>query len=238
MLFAPPPSSADFYFRIGPVPVRVSWTHWLGAALIGWDTLYTLGREGGPKPIFLLLWLAIVFVSILVHELGHAFMARAFGYRSEVILVFFGGLAIYPRERSESYSREILITLAGPGAGFLLGAVTFFSLPLIAMAAQNLDGDLPVQATAFTLRNLLWVNIFWSILNLMPVLPLDGGRVTDVVCRAISPSSGAVVARWIGVVAGGLLAFFAFRELQSPFAGMFFLMFAYWNYQDVAQSRR
>lgn len=210
--------------------------HWLGGILLGWNTMYYLGRVGGPQPVFLVLWLTVFFVSILVHELGHAFMARLFGYRSDVTLVFFGGFARHETPANYSHGREVLITLAGPGAGFLLAFATLALTLFLPSGAEITDNTLAAHSIDFTLSQLLFVNIFWSIFNLIPVLPLDGGRICDVICRVLSPSRGPIISRWIGVVISASLAVLAFRFFQGSMLLVFMLMmFAFWNYQDLQQ---
>lgn len=238
MLVAPPESRYDFYFNVGPIPVRISWTHWLGAALLGWSSLYYLGPGTGAQPIFLLVWMMVVFASILVHELGHAFAAKLCGYPTQVVLYHFGGLAQYLPARNATYGREVLIALAGPGAGFVFGLLAIGVANVVGPSLPFIQNDLVRNALNFGIAQLIYVNIAWTLLNLLPVLPLDGGRVCDVVCRALSPNSGPLAARWIGVFVGGLMAVLAFRFLHSIYVGAIFLMFALWNYQDIQNSQR
>lgn len=230
------PSPYDFFFHIGPIPVRVSWAHWISGALIGWDSLYYLDPTGSPQPIFLLLWLAVFFVSILVHELGHAFMARLFGYQPDVSLVFLGGYARYQPGRNYSYGREVLITLAGPGAGFLLFVAAQVVVQTLPLWIGTIDNDLLQNSIIFTATRLAFVNLFWTILNLLPVLPLDGGRVSDVVCRVFSPDRGPFISRWISVVVGGLLALVGFR-FNLPMMGIIFFLLAAQNFQEIQANR-
>ena len=103
--------------------------------------------------------------------------------------------------------------------------VSLFLWALLLKPLGALENELIAEAVAFTISSLIFVNIAWTILNLMPVLPLDGGRVCDIACRAISPGKGPLVARWIGVVVSALVAFAAFRFTGSVYAGMLFVMF-------------
>lgn len=119
------------------------------------------GREGLLDGV---LTAAIIFGSILVHELGHATVARAYKLGPvEIMLHGFGGLARYAR--APRPSQGVWVTLAGPGAGLLLGLAT---LPLVFV----LDGE-PRSYAIFV----VYVNVFWSLFNLLPMFPLDGGHV-------------------------------------------------------------
>ena len=104
---------------------------------------------------------------MLVHELGHATMSRLFGWPSEIVLGFFGGYATTSRT---STGRNLLVLVAGPGAGFLLAGLSLVALFLLPRPIP--DGHRMAQTLGF----LFLINIAWSILNLVPVLPLDGGH--------------------------------------------------------------
>lgn len=214
-----PHSPYDIHFAVGPFPVRVTWTHWLVSALLGWGSVTWMG--GDPQPLFLVLWIVIVFASVLVHELGHAIAARAFGYPAEIVLYHFGGLAYFQPRRHTTF-REIVISLAGPAAGFVLYGLTWlasvFALPWVPAA----ESELLRQAVVYTVVQMVWVNLWWGLVNLPPVLPLDGGRVSAAVCQAINPREGAVWAAWISVGAAALATVYLWRIGQT-YAGMMFL---------------
>ena len=70
----PPPSQADMHFRLLGFPIRVHPFFWLVAVFLGVGT-----GKNETDPVELLTWVAVVFVSILIHELGHAIMKRAYG---------------------------------------------------------------------------------------------------------------------------------------------------------------
>lgn len=196
MLGSLQPTEYDLQFELLRVPVRVSPWFWLMAALLGSNAL----RQGLP---YLFAWIAVVFVSVLVHEYGHALTARAFGYHPRILLYQFGGLAMYEPYRY-SRSKSILITLAGPFAGFaLLGLTLVFSI--VAVPALKIDlSQHPVMNDV--IYQLIVVNLFWGILNLMPVFPLDGGRICQDVCTWISPYRGRQIAVGIGMIVAGCIA--------------------------------
>src|SRR5512142_1497159 len=122
MLFqSPPPTPYDLRFNLAEIPVRVSPTFWLIAILFGIS----------GSLLLLPIWVLVVFVSILIHELGHAFAFRRYGQRSRIVLHFAGGLTIpEPVSWGSTYAnvgltpnQQIFISIAGPGAGFLFAAL-------------------------------------------------------------------------------------------------------------------
>ncbi|MBI5518364.1 MAG: M50 family metallopeptidase [Deltaproteobacteria bacterium] len=197
-------------FRLGPFPVRVE----------PWFWLFLVALNGNLRGPSLVLWVAVAFVSILVHELGHASVARHFGARASIRLHTFGGLT-YP-DRVLPRWESIAMTLAGPGAGFLLGLGAYG----VAQVARH-----PNPLVAEALGFLLWVNVFWGVMNLLPVLPLDGGLVLQdalgprrrQLARTISGVVAVAVALTAGVVFGqvylavlfGFCAFQSFRPQNS-----------------------
>src|SRR6476646_9092926 len=114
MFGMPAATPYDLRFQLLGVPVRVHPMFWLVSALLGFNA-----RAGFPE---LIIWVACVFVSILVHEFGHALMARAFRYPATVILYGMGGLCYSESER-QTAGQRLLVLAAGPGAGFLLAGL-------------------------------------------------------------------------------------------------------------------
>lgn len=143
------------HFSLFGIPVRIGFGFWIMSIM--------LGMQGGLKSA--MTWALVVFVSVMLHELGHALVARAFGARPSITLHALGGLTHHGVRFSRP--RSILVALAGPFAGFVLGfAVLFATLHRTLPDAQRTLVDM-----------VLFVNIGWGIMNLMPVLPLDGGHV-------------------------------------------------------------
>lgn len=178
MLAEPERTPYDLRFRFLGFPVRVHPFFWLGSALLGSSALQVLGAE------YLLVWIVVVFVSILVHELGHAIAFRRFGAGAEVVLYAFGGLAI-PTHTVSGRWRRIFIALAGPLAGFVLAGLVYASNHLAPWALARPWGMAwPRMPTVldFFYDTLMFVNVAWGVLNLLPVYPLDGGQVTRELC--------------------------------------------------------
>ena len=141
-----------------------------------------------------LAWVPILFISILVHELGHAVAIQKYGYgRSQILLWGMGGLCISRGRRRPKDG--IRIALAGPLFGFLLG------LPfLILFIVQRVIGlDL-----GYVLNHLVWgmvmVNIGWTIMNLFPIFPLDGGQALYYGLRLYGKKTADKAARLSGLI--------------------------------------
>lgn len=243
----PPPTRYDLNFTLAGFPVRVHPLFWLIAVLLGYSS---------GDILQILVWVLVVFISILVHELGHALAFRRYGLSSQIVLHFAGGLTIPESTRWGSRwanvalgpNQNIFISLAGPGAGFIFAALIIVVVFLSggSVLTNRLLGFIPVPALAVLpfggnllsafVTALLWVNIFWGFINLMPVYPLDGGSVTRNVLLQADPVDGIRKSLWISVIAGALIALVAFFFLRSPYMAILFGFLAFQSYQSL-QSR-
>jgi len=152
--------------------------------------ILVLGLVYLATPVYLFTWVAIATVSILLHEFGHAIAFRIFGLRPSVSLVGFGGLtsAEGPDGSTDDFTpvRHIIVSLAGP-----LSALILLGLPALLIAEANgfdpwtsLGMRRSLDPAEIILGQIVYINVGWSLLNLLPVLPLDGGRAM----AALSPS--------------------------------------------------
>lgn len=245
----PAQTQLDLQFRIARIPVRVHPLFWLVAFMIG--------AGGGGERLTLVIWAAAVFVSILVHELGHAFTMRYFGQDSRIVLYMMGGLTIpdsspwgtSSRRRARGPLSNILISAAGPGAGFLLAALVV-ALVFAAGGVVRFGlayGFLPVPVVTLpetadalwyeVVYSLLSVNIFWGLMNLVPVYPLDGGQIAREVLVAQDPWEGVVKSLWLSVIVGAAVAFVGFGVLRDQFLGILFALLAFSNFMAIQNLR-
>lgn len=218
------PTPYDLCFSVAGIPVRVLPTFWLGAVLMGSGLL-----DSGHFEL-LLIWVACLFVSILVHELGHAVMARAFGWPPQVYLYHFGGLAVYSPHYGHTTGRSIAISLAGPVAGFCLyGAVWTLTKTVNSPLLSRGHGG-------FAVDQLEWINLWWGLVNLLPVLPLDGGRISNALCDRYYRGSGDELAAKISVVVAGCVAAW-FLTHHVTYGGFLFLLLCVQNVQALQSFR-
>ncbi|MFH1467697.1 MAG: site-2 protease family protein [Pseudomonadota bacterium] len=157
-----------FTFRLLGFPVGVHPMVWLLLAFV----VLSFASDGPMGLAMGLLWAGVAFTSVLVHELGHALAAKAFGLGPvEILLHGFGGLTRF--RRAGSTTKSLLVTAAGPGAGLALAALSAVgSLGLALLPLLPGAGFLLVL-----LGTSLRVNLFWSLFNLLPMAPLDGGQI-------------------------------------------------------------
>ncbi len=163
----------------------------------------------------------ILVGSILLHELGHAWAIQRYGHgRSKILLWGMGGLCI---NRSRYGNKEGLrIALAGPGAGLLLGLPSLAAW-LIANSA-GLQGEL-ATAILGVLSFLVFVNVGWSLMNLLPIFPLDGGRVLMYALRIYGHKSADRSVKIAGLVGLILLLPLGLLCLASGQIFMIFIIF-------------
>ncbi|HJR78542.1 MAG TPA: site-2 protease family protein [Anaerolineales bacterium] len=245
MLFQPiPPTRYDLNFNLAGFPIRVHPLFWLIALLLG---------AGSGDLLQILLWVLVVFISILIHELGHALAFRFYGLSSQILLHFAGGLTIPESTRWGNRwasvalrpIQEIAISLAGPGAGFLFAALIALGVTLSggAILTNWLFGFIPIPTVAFMpvggrivnllVNMLLWVNVFWGLINLLPVYPLDGGHVARYGLLMADPVDGVRKSLWLSVIVGGLIAVAALVFLRSIYMALLFALMAFQSYQSL-----
>lgn len=222
-MFGIEPTPFDVRLVAFRIPIRVHPSFWIVSILLGWE----------PDHLDLVfLWVMCLFVSIVVHELGHALVAEGFGWPSDIVLYFGGGLAISQRLSRRTAWREIAVSLAGPFAGF-----GFFALVQLVRWVLNSNGWLLNPYRFATIEFLTWINLYWGLINLLPVLPLDGGHV----CRSLLELCGVRdpqrLACQIGVLVGGTAAAYFFSTDQQ-FAAMMFAMFSIQNLAGMQPSNR
>ncbi len=234
LLNEPPRSAYDLNFHLLGVPVRVHPLFWVVVVLLG------LGGSSDPK--LMLIWVGACFVSIVVHEMGHALAARAHGWEPWITLYGLGGLASYQPTRRSPRS-QILISLAGPAAGFLFAALV---VAILAAAGHEPRFDpasrmrVPVDWIWFESRqanylvyDLLYINIFWGLVNLLPIFPLDGGQVAREVFGLFSGPDGMRQSLWLSVIIAAGLAVLALTRLGDQFLAFFFGYLAYSSYSVI-----
>ncbi len=176
------------------VPVYVAPSWFLVAALITWVFGGQLDRVlpelGGARYLVSLFFAVAFYASVLVHELAHTLAALRFKLPVRRIqLQFFGGVSEIEKE-SETPGREFVLAFVGP----------LLSLVLAALFYLTLQGVAPDTVPGVLLAGLMISNLIVAAFNLLPGLPLDGGRMLRAVIWKITgkPMSGTVAAAWVG----------------------------------------
>ncbi len=187
-----------------PVHVRVGFLMFLGLVVVA---------NYNVDPSFA-LWLAFFMASLtLIHELGHAFAARATGANAEIALDFFYGYAAFTPTRQLKPWERAGISLAGPATQIALACAV-----LLALKVNPLDIE-AVRASSHAARALYWAGPVIGLFNLIPVLPFDGGNVVMAGIDKIIPGRSRIVMLWFSVVVtvGAMIAVVAFgsRELSG-----------------------
>jgi len=181
------------------------------AAYEGW-------MDGGwEQSLWSITTLVGFFACVVLHELGHSFTARHFGIGvRRILLMPIGGMAEFdsiPRQPS----RELLITLAGPAVNFAIAALLW---NFVGFGGDDYAAD----ATGFA-QLLLWANLVMGCFNLLPVFPMDGGRIL----RALLATRlsylratywAATVGKVLALIAG-VVAAFVFHRYLTAFLFMF-----------------
>ena len=141
--------------RIAGIPIRVHLTFVL---FLAWFVMAFSLRGLGPSATLAgVLLVLCVFASILVHELGHALVARRFGVGTrEILLLPIGGVANLERIPDKP-AHELAVALVGPVINLVIAAMLFF-----------VGGAFATQ--------LMWINVGLAIFNMIPAFPMDGGR--------------------------------------------------------------
>jgi Zn-dependent protease len=251
MLSEPQDTPADLSFSLAGVRVRVSAWFWLAAALIGWNVCQAYSRGDQRALIqFLMLWVGAVFVSLLVHEFGHALAYRFFGQSAHVVLYHFGGLAVPETWGRRGYLRpfqRLVVSAAGPLAQFAFaaaivaglkatGTMAPFPLEVIGRPLGLYEGRGFASPFTYALADfLLYVNVFWPLINLVPVPPLDGGQIIREGLLTAGVADAHRIAGIIGVVAGGAMAWWGYTH-GEPFLGIMFAMLAASCFQSLSAS--
>jgi stage IV sporulation protein FB len=194
MLAEPEPTSFDLRWRMLGTDIRVHPMFWLVTAVLGWNW-----QELGF--VYLCLWVLCVFVSILVHEFGHVLMGRVFGTRGHIVLAGLFGLAIGSNVLRVRWQR-VLVSFAGPGAQLILFGFVWLAESIL-LPSVPLEWFKPV---AIILAMLHLINLFWPIVNLLPIWPLDGGMITREICEAVWRSRGVRISLIISASVASVLA--------------------------------
>jgi len=235
MLLEPERTPYDLSWRMFGTPVRVHPLFWLFSAILGWGEI----RRGLG---YVVLWIACVFISILLHEFGHIWAGRALGSHGSVVLYSFGGLAVGANHLSRWWER-VIVSLAGPAIQLVLAA----GLWAVVKVGPGWIAQLSEPAfRAFEM--MLFINLIWPLFNLLPIWPLDGGMVSREVFERINPSNGLKTSLVLSMIVAAGVALNAVAGMNgmraipylpaSPYAAILFGILAFESYSLLMHHSR
>ncbi len=251
----------DLHFKVFSIHVRVTWLFWVVAAAFGYNMAVAFDNDAlfpGQSPgaaVLLLIWVASVFLSILVHELGHSLAMRYYNIDSHIVLYHLGGLAIpatfrrvdrrAPGRNGFGPQAQLIISFAGPVFQMLLALVVMlfalsfgYNFPFSTWIAPLFMVDpseltFPTDASLFMLiHSLIYPSIMWALLNLLPVLPLDGGRIAQHALSIFHKRDATYEATVLSIVVAALAALWGFQR-QETYMGLMFAVLAFSNFQNL-----
>jgi Zn-dependent protease len=188
--------------------VSIHWFFWIAGLLLGASL-----AEQDMKLLF--VWMIVWVLSFLIHEFGHALSYRKFGGRPWIVLQSFYGYAAC--HGSFTRKQQIFISAAGPVVEISFGAASFAVL-------YSVDG-LPRYVGAFFYL-FGYICLVWGGLNLLPILPLDGGRILEALLGKGERPVGKV-----GMIVAGITALVLGVVFKFFFGALFFGFLAYSNYK-------
>ena len=153
-------------------------------------------------------FVVLLYLSVLVHELSHSVVARGYGLPVRRILLYpLGGISEIERE-APTPGREFAVAGAGPALSLVLAGIGWVAARLV-----------PYGVTGLVIRELMWANFVVGLFNLLPGLPLDGGRMLRAVIWKLTkrPTTATIAAAWAG--RGLAIAVFAVPFFFSGFVG-------------------
>ena len=210
------PSSAS-QFRVLGFPVHVGPSFWTFMLLI----MFVNSRGAGGVE-FAAVLAALIAVFTLVHELGHALAARATGAQAEITLTFMAGYASFVPTRHLHRWERAAISFAGPGVQIVLGIALYLAL----------GGQLfPVVHSTHAQSAAWFAGPIIGLLNLLPILPLDGGNILEQLVDVVTPKHSRRIMMWFTVAVS--VSAMVFMVLNPELLGL--LIFAAFPLLAVAQ---
>ncbi|RIK82131.1 MAG: hypothetical protein DCC68_07325 [Planctomycetota bacterium] len=253
-LAEPGHSPGELHFRLFGVPVRVHPFFWIVGLLLGMPI-----RDGQ----LLVVWILCTFISILIHEFGHVLAFQKFGMRARIVLYSFGGLAIADRDAyAKDWGRQwrpdghddgnrdgwpqVMIAFAGPLAGFVLAAAIVAGL----FATGNKVEFYLGEHVSFVIGRgdwisndridrlvdfMLYLNVYWGLVNLLPVYPLDGGQIARELLSMHDSRRGVRRSLVLSIATGAVVAagVLVWRQGDGFFMAAMFALLAYSSYQTL-----
>ncbi len=191
-----------------------------------WLFLLLIAFQSGYPSLEILIILGIISFSLLFHEYGHALTALYFGQNPEIHLVAFGGYASY-KSYGLSEKQQFLITLNGPVFTGLLISLSYFLLKSHLFSGYYIN---------YSLYYVMKLNMFWLVVNLIPLYPFDGGQLLrSLLIAKLGDENGLKISLIIGNICA-ILGSTYFLCNQYYYFGALFLFEGFKNLQTYYQS--
>lgn len=218
-------------FRVRGIQLAVHASFFLLLAYAGWEGW----RDArGLGLAWNLATLVALFICVVLHELGHSFTAMHYGVGvHRILLMPIGGIAEMDRIPREP-GRELLITLAGPAVNFVLAGALWF-------AVRGQSGAVSPYSFQGLLGQLFVANLIMGCFNLLPVFPMDGGRIFRALLATRLPYLAATRwAAWTGKVLalGGIAVMLLWWEEPHYLGAALFLFIAFAGEAEYQAVRR
>lgn len=199
----------------GKIPIRIFPFFWILIIFIGWISSGTV--------LGTMIWAAVILLSVLIHEYGHALTALAFGQRAHIELVALGGVTHRTGGKPLKLWQEFIVILNGPLAGLLLCLAAFGLQKVLGFTKVTTPLEYAIEITIIA-------NLFWTVVNLLPIFPLDGGHLLRIILEALFGVKGLKFAFLLSSLLALLAGIFFFLH-ESFLAGSLFLLLAYESYR-------
>ena len=205
--------------------------HWtFGLLLVGIFGFYLIQGESVAAALAGVGILLALFACVVLHELGHALMARRFDVPTRDITLYpIGGVARLQRIPEEPM-KELWIALAGPAVNVVIAVVL---AAVLVATGGSLTPEVALVPGASFLTTLMWANVILFAFNLLPAFPMDGGRVLRaLLAMRMDYARATQIAAGVGQ---GMAILFAFLGIFGNFILLFIALFVYIGAQQEAQ---
>jgi Zn-dependent protease len=218
---------ARAHFRLFGIPIRVEPFFFIVVALFGIRL----------EPLWLVFaWVILAFISVLVHELGHAVTYRLLGQRSAIVLHGFGGFTVPAGGGRQVLSKPKSVIVSISGA---LTQLILLGIPARLLADSDagfrewVDWQINGGFSWWPIADMMaFISIWWAVFNLLPIRPLDGGHVAETLF-------GFQTACKLSIGAAIIAAFVTLRSGRFGLTGLiFFGLFAFLNYRDLRDDQQ
>ncbi len=203
-------------FNLFGIPVHIDFSYLLLCFIWG-----TASNDAISNTALLL----VITIAILGHELGHALVLRHLGIMPRIHLVFWGGETIWTQQVIFHRTWGLLLNAAGIVVNILLAAIAF------GINQSGIQFTNPFLHFFFTY--LFWVNVILAVINLLPILPLDGGKIFHTLSGYfLSEKKSVMVTVTVSFIVATIMSLFCFfgREI---FGAVLFGFFAFDNYRKM-----